>query len=104
MLCTGNSIAPDSNGTMQGVPDLREALYLQQQLGRDPEALADCAQALGNALEDANIDLEEAESLTRQSLALRSQIFTPNHPKHAAGLFLLGQVLLKRRALPEAET
>jgi eukaryotic-like serine/threonine-protein kinase len=86
------------------VPCLREALALRKELNNDPIKLADCQHYLALALFGINDkDDAEAEQLFRESLAVYRERL-PDHPKIVWNLWGLGQLLLQRGRLEEAES
>jgi eukaryotic-like serine/threonine-protein kinase len=87
-------------GSTQGVPYIREAIALRQKLSNDPVALADCMEFLACCLDDD----EESESMVRQALVLHRQALGADHPKVIGDELVLGEKLLARRQLVEAET
>ena len=87
-------------GSTQGVPYIREAIALRQKLNNDPVALADCMEFLACCLDDD----AESESMVRQALVLHRQALGADHPKVVGDELVLGEKLLVRKQLVEAET
>src|SRR5262245_47071345 len=83
----------------KGVPFWREAVRLLRDLDNDPVQLATCLRGLGSTAQDA----DEGEACLRESLTLLLQNLGPEHPKVANATYGLGQLLLQRDKLPEAE-
>lgn len=88
----------------KAVTGLREAVRLRRQLspGHDDLALAQSIHLLAEALA-AHGDLDEAETLNRESLALRTKRLGPGDRAIADSLNNLGNVYFRRNDLTEAQ-
>lgn len=86
--------------TPDSVPFLREALALQERLGNNDLARADCLYDLGRSLDWGFSP--DSQQMTREALALHRQYLAPNDPIIAKDLRSLGYSLLNY-GLPQTD-
>jgi tetratricopeptide (TPR) repeat protein len=97
------SLNSTSKGSREAIPFLRESLALQKQLGFEAEEVASNMGWLAGCLGTVG-EIDEAESLARESLDLYRKNVAPDHPAIAYGLMMLGQAYRDNGKLDAAET
>ena len=83
-------------------PLLRQAVAMQRKLGGDETALALYQSNLAQTMQDVG-NLDEAEKLNRESLAIQRKLLGEVHPDVVSSLNNLAVLLLKKRDLDGAE-